>query len=188
MRSGWYSSGKVKIHPAPAVVMIVWLCGCERVPDYPLPEQRPTFAGFQAHLIRVLNMDDPDATMHFIRDISEGTDTSWRWTGQRPAVKLKIRSVSNLKYTIDFTVPEATFKDTGPVTIAFTVNDHVLGRERYAAPGHQHFEKAVPSEWLELDKNATVGAEIDKMWVSKVDGARLGFILSRIGLLQVRTE
>jgi hypothetical protein len=188
MRSGWYSSGKVKTRAAPAVVILLGLCGCQSVPDYSPPEQRPSFAGFKAHLIRVLNMDDPDAPTHFVRDISLGTDTSWRWTGQKPAVKLRIRSVANLKYFIDFTLPEVTFRDTGPVTIAFTVNDHVLDRVRYAAAGYQHFEKAVPQEWLELNKDAVVGAEVDKMWVSKEDGTQFGFILSRIGLIEVRTE
>ena len=84
MRSGWYSSGKVNTRTAPAVVLIVGLCGCQNVPDYPPPEQRPSFAGFKSHLVRVLNMDDPDASLHFVRDIAGQTDTSWRWTGRGP--------------------------------------------------------------------------------------------------------
>ena len=187
MRAGWYSSGKVKTRAALTVTIMLSLCGCQSVPGYPPPEQRPSFAGFEAHSARVVNMDDSDAKVHFVRDIYD-SGTSWRWTGQRPALKLKIRSLAGLKYTIDFTVAEVTFKDTGPVTIAFTVNDHVLDRVRYTAQGHQHFEKRIPAEWLALDQYAILGAEIDKMWVSKIDGARLGFILSRIGLVEVPTE
>ncbi len=90
-----------------------------------------------------------------------------------------------LKYVIDFTLPEVTFKVTGPVTITFLVNDHVLDKVRYTAQGHQHFEKMVPPGWVELGQYAIAGAEIDKVWVSPTDGARLGFILSRIGLMGV---
>lgn len=135
----------------------------------------------------MVNMDDSDAAAHFVRDIYD-SGTSWRWTRQSPAVKLKIRSLESLKYTVDFTVAEVTFKDTGPVTITFTVNDHVLDRVRITAQGHQHFEKRIPAEWLALDQYAILGAQIDKMWVSKTDGAKFGFILSRIGLVEDRSE
>lgn len=127
-------------------------------------------------------MSEPGAPLYFVRDIAGGADVSWRWTGKRPAVRFRVGGNENLKYTIDFTLPEATFKDTGPVTIAFTVNDHVLDRVRYARQGRQHFEEPVPPEWIEPDEFAVVGAEIDKVWTAKGDGAQLGFILSRIGL------
>jgi hypothetical protein len=134
------------------------------------------------HASRILNMGDPDAPRFFVRDISDGLNGSWRWTEGRPAVRIRVRSGEKLKYSIDFTLPEATFKETGPVTIAFSVNEHVLERVRYEQQGMQHFEKPVPGEWLEAGKDAIVGAEIDKVWVSKGDGAKLGFILTRIGL------
>lgn len=164
---------------------VLALCGCRTASDeYPVPAQRPSFEGYRLPAARVVNMDDPDATLHLVRDISPGLAANWRWTDQRPAVRVRVRAVEKLKYTIDFALPEATFKDTGPVTVTFTVNDHVVDRVRYTAPGSQHFEKAVPAEWVAINKDATVGAEIDKMWVSKEDGARLGFILTRIGLAE----
>jgi hypothetical protein len=64
------------------------------------------------------------------------------------------------------------------------VNDHVLDHVRYTAAGTQHFEKLVPPEWIIINKDATVGAEVDKAWVSKDDGVRFGMILTRIGLTQ----
>jgi hypothetical protein len=127
-------------------------------------------------------MDDPDADRRFVRDIMPKTDVSWRWTDERPAVKMRVRAIKNLRYTIDFTLPEVTFKDTGPVTIAFTVNDRVLDRVRYAEAGHQHFEKDVPPDWVPIDTEAIVGAEIDKMWIDPDGGRKYGFILTRMGL------
>jgi hypothetical protein len=166
-------------------VLALALCSCRSESgQYPPPEQRPSFEGFKLPAGRILNMDDPDAPLRFVRDISPAQAANWRWTDQRPAVRIRVRDVENLKYVIDFTLPEATFKDTGPVTVTFTVNDHVLDHVRYAAAGSQHFEKAVPANRVAVHKDATVGAEIDKTWISRDDGARLGFILTRIGLTQ----
>ena len=55
---------------------------------------------------------------------------------------------------------------------------------RYTEAGEQHFEKKVPAGWVEPNKEVTLAAEIDKVWVAKEDGTRLGFLLTRIGLTQ----
>jgi hypothetical protein len=163
-------------------ILALVLCACRTSDEYPPPAQRPSFEGFVLPPAHVVSMDDPDATLYFIRDISPGLAANWRWTDQRPAVRVRVRTADTLNYVIDFALPAATMKDTGPVTVTFTVNDHVLDRVRYAKPGPQHFQKPVPAEWLVINKDAAVGAEIDKPWVSKDDGGRLGFILTRIGL------
>lgn len=159
------------------------LAACDSPPKfYPLPHQEPQFEGFKPHSVRLLNMDDADAPAFFVRDIQPELHANWRWTMERPAVRIRVHETANLKYTIDFAVPQVTFQDTGPVTIAFLVNDHVLDRVRYDHAGAYHFEKAVPQAWIQPESDAIVGAEIDKMWTSKLDGARFGFILTRVGL------
>jgi len=158
---------------------------CQRGPSpYPLPEQEPQFIGFKPHAERVLNMADADAPSYFLRDIQPDLHESWRWAMRRPAVKIKVHAATNVKYTLDFALPEITFRDTGPVTIAFMVNDHLLARVRYEHAGSYHFEKEVPEAWLTPGTEATVGAEIDKMWTSTLDGAQFGFIIMRMGLAE----
>jgi hypothetical protein len=95
-----------------------------------------------------------------------------------------LRQAENLVYTLDFSIADSTFKDTGPVTLTFFVNDRIIGTRRYTLPGTYHFEQPVPPNWVEAGKEATLAAEIDKVWVAPQDGAKLGFILSRIGLQQ----
>ena len=164
---------------------VLTLSSCQDMPPaYGTPDQRPSFEGFKIHSARVINMGDADAPMHFVRDILPELNGSWRWGLQRPAVKIRVRKETRLKYKIDFSLPEITFKDTGPVTIAFTVNDHVLDRVQYARIGEEHFEKAVPPEWLVVGQEAIVGAEIDKLWTSPRDQHKFGFIITRIGLTE----
>jgi hypothetical protein len=108
----------------------------------------------------------------------------WSWTGKRPTVKVRLRGSKNVRYIADFTVADATFKTTGPVSIIFLVNDHPLETVRYTKPGPQRFEKAVPAEWLEPMIETMVAAEIDKVWTAPDDGEKLGFILTRMGLTE----
>src|SRR5262249_39911692 len=158
--------------------------GCENVQDYPAPEQRPIFEGPAPRAARVVEMEGSRVETRMVRDIQGDMNTSWRWTLKRPAVRIPVRTNESLKYTIDFAIAGLTLKDTGPVTIVFTVNDHELGRERYATEGFKHFERAVPPEWVPNRQDAIVGAEIDKLWKAPADGAKFGFILSRIGLVK----
>lgn len=167
------------------LVLAAVLNACRGVPDaYAPPEQRPVFQDYPSDFIHTVEMADPDADAHIVQDIFPKIEGSWRWCGQRPTVKIKMRSVENVKYAIDFAVAETTFKDTGPVTLSFYVNGHLLDHVRYTAPGQMHFEKPVPPGWVEPNQEILLAAEIDKVWVSPGDGARLGFIVTRVGLRQ----
>lgn len=163
-----------------------FLSGCQNMPEpYAPPEQRQTFENFRPYRVsQIINMGDVDAEKHFVKDITPTGNGSWNWTGKRPTVSVVMRSVDNLRYTIDFTIAGATFEKTGPVTVSFYVNDHLLDAVHYTAPGNQHFEKTIPDGWVELGKPTTVAAEVDKLWVSPDDGMMLGLILTRIGIEQ----
>ena len=164
------------------------LCGCSNLPEpYAPPAQRPIFEAL-AETTRILNMSDDDAESHFVQDIgAELAGNTWRWAGKRPTIRLRAGSNEKLLYSIDFAVAESTFEKTGPVTLAFFVNDHLLDRVRYAAPGRQRVEKPVPAEWMEPNENVTLAAEIDKVWTPPQRGGKpSGFILVALGLVQAK--
>ena len=119
----------------------------------------------------------------FVQDIGD-LEGNWRWTGKRPTLRLRPRAFEGVHYVIDFTLPEATFKETGPVTLSYYVGDRLLASERYTSAGARHFDKPVPSDWIVPQQDTLIAAEIDKMWVSKTDGAKLGFVLTAMGLTQ----
>ena len=56
--------------------------------------------------------------------------------------------------------------------------------ETFAAAGEKHFDKPVPANFLRARSVNFAALEIDKVWVSKTDGAILGFILTRAGFKQ----
>ncbi len=166
-------------------VLYVSATACVTQPEiYAPPAQRKPLD--QEVLVRtspMLEMSDPAAERAFVSDIDRGPQSSpWRWTSQRPTVKLTLKSTLNLRYRMEFTLPEVTFKDTGPVTITFFVNDQLLDTVKYDKPGDKIFDKPVPDAMLKPMTENTLAAEIDKVWMSKDDGRKLGFILSRVGL------
>jgi hypothetical protein len=167
---------------------VVVMTGCDRAPWLPVPDQRPSFEGFRLHGARVVDMSDPDVDAHIVRDIGPPADPRWRWTQSHPTLRIRVEGVEPLLYSIDFTLAESTFPNTGPVTLTFLVNDHVLDRVRYSESGHHYFEKPVPREWIPPDQVAIVAAEIDKLWRSPNDGATYGFILTRMGLTAAESK
>ncbi len=118
----------------------------------------------------MVDMSDPDASLHIVKDIYGRSDPSWRWTGQDPTVQLLVLSTEKLKFSADFAIWDDGFKTTGPLEIAYLVNGRVLDKVRYAAPGVKHFEKPVPADWLSVDADTTIGMSVDKLYVAPRDG------------------
>ena len=159
---------------------------CRNMPGpFAPPVQRQPLEDFRPYrMSAIVDMSDEDAKTHFVQGLTSNATPTWRWTGQRPTVRVRMRSAENLRYTIDFAVGEAMIRSTGPLTVSFLVNDVVLDRVRYERDGVQHFEKAVPAGLVTAGQDAMVGAEIDKPWVPPEGGPQLGIILMRIGLTQ----
>ncbi len=166
--------------------MAVLVSSCQNMPEpYAPPVQRQPFEEGRPHRMqRMVNMSDGDWSAHLVQDIQPGDPAPWKWTGRKPTVKVVVRTNQGLRYSIDFSIAEATLKDTGPVTLTFLVNGHALDSILYKTAGDYHYEKAVPAEWVEPMKDTLLAVEIDKVWVAPADGAKLGFILTRIGLTQ----
>jgi hypothetical protein len=179
-----YSSWKVIVRLGLIGALSGALCGCGNLPEpYAPPPQRPFFEA-PPEATRMLNMADSDAESHFVQDIAKSLENNtWRWTGKRPTIRLFPDSNLGLSYSIDFAIADATFEQTGPVTLSFFVNDRLLGRTRYSAPGRQRMEKPIPEQWVEPRETVILAAEIDKLWVPpKPDAKPLGFILVALGL------
>jgi len=172
--------------PARAYVLLIplLLSACAKAPTpYPLPEQRAPLPEFRAYRPAYLvSMADADAEKHILSDIIGPPRTKWRWTGKRPTVQIAFGDRLSLDFVMDFVLMEHTMKDTGPVTVSFLINEHKLDSVLYTQPGVKHFEKAIPEEWLVPGKEAVLEAELDKMWSTPEDNAKLGMIFVGAGL------
>jgi len=168
------------------LVCLLGLAACSREPGlYTPPIDRRPIEGVTPELGEFAEMGSPAAKDHIVRDVMDAAPgQAARWTSQRPALRFHLSRIAARHLRVEFAVAEATFKDTGPVTITFTVNDHILDKVRYDSQGEKVFEKVVPEEWLRAADPVIVTAEIDKVWVSKTDGARLGVLLTRAGFVR----
>ena len=133
----------------------------------------------------MVEMSDPDVDDHIVRDIGPAQDKApWRWTEKRPTLKVLVLDTKGLKFLTDFAIWEDSMKQTGPVTISFFIGDKLLDKMTYDTPGPKHFEKPVNSDWLQTVNDTVLGAEIDKTYTAPLDGAKFGFIITRMGLVR----
>jgi hypothetical protein len=168
-----------------ATILFLSLCCCDRLPEtYPPPEQRQPPAPTPDPAVIMVDMSDPDAQAHIVKDIYEPFGGSWRWTAKQPTVKVLVYDTDNVRLSADFAIWDDGFRQTGPIELSFLVNGRPLDRVKYDSPGNKHFEKSVPADWLSADAETTIAVDVDKLYVSPRDGVKFGVILTRIGFLR----
>ena len=166
------------------VVASLALTGCITMPEtYAPPVQRKPVMVDQAPKTarRLLRMIEPETDTYIVQDIPRNDKGPWRWAGKRPTVRLFLTSVADSKFHVEYSVADATFKDTGPQVFQFFVNGKLLAEERRDQPGSYVFEKPVPPELLKPNSENDLAVEVDKPWIAPGDGAKLGFIITAIG-------
>jgi len=99
-------------------------------------------------------------------------------------MRFYVGAASNLKFSLDFSIAESTFKETGPITLSFLINGHPLDKAAFARAGDHHYEKPVPGALLRAGGENIVEIEPDRVWTSKQDGARLSILLIRAGFVE----
>ncbi len=166
-------------------ILALLLCACDRLPEtYSPPEQRQPQTLTPDPYAMMVEMNDPDAAQHIVKDIYEPFGSPWRWTAKQPTVKVLVDSADSVKLSADFAIWDDGFKQTGPLELSFLVNGHVLDKVKYTTPGYKHFEKAVPAAWLSADTESNISVDVDKLYVSPQDGKQFGLILTRIGFVR----
>ncbi len=167
-------------------LLLAFLAGCNSPPSsYAPPAQRAAPAQGAQRLGHYVAMNDPSVESYIVRDISPGLEAgTWRWVFRRPELKFYLETDRNLKFEMNFSMPGATMQETGPVTLSVFINNRLLGKFRYDTEGIKRLEQKVPPGFLKAGAINTVAIEPDKVWISKQDGAALGFILSGVGFTE----
>ena len=89
-------------------------------------------------------MADPNADAYLVKDVADHGPGTWRWVYDHPVLRFFVPDVPRLKFAMDFAIPERTLRETGPVTLTFTVNGKLLDRLRCEQAGEQHYAHDVP--------------------------------------------
>ena len=165
-----------------AVALLSVSCGRE-AGAYPTPPQRSLELGPDPdgpHAF--VNMDDPVVEDYLVSDISPERGFR-RWALAHPELRFRLNDVRHLIFAAEFTIPEVTYKVTGPVAVSYAVNGRTLGTLRCDHPGDFHIHQPVPDGLVEPDKFVRVNFEATPRWISPDDGAQLSFLLRNAGFI-----
>jgi len=160
------------------------LASCVRYPEpFRPPAQRGPLELEKPESLRSsISMRDSTAPMHFVSDIvPELHDDAWRWTLKKPAFRFQLSETQGVMFELDYTVPDLTIKQTGPVNITVSIDGHRLGVIHVERDQKTVWRKAVPPGMLTTSRPVIVQLEIDKMWVADHHEMERGFIISNIG-------
>lgn len=166
----------------PLVIVALLSMSCGRQPGvYAAPPQLSTELGPDPGAdMAFVKMDDPQAGEFLVKDISSDSGF-WRWAFIRPELRFRVQNARNLTFAAELTVPEVTYKVTGPVTVTYAVNGKPLGALRCDRAGDFRIEKAVPDGVVESGKYISVTFDASPRWISPEDHAELSFLLRSAG-------
>jgi hypothetical protein len=158
-------------------------CSCTPAPDgYPIPEQHVS-PDFKEGAAEFVDAADIDADRFFVKDIKPSEGGPWRWTHDKPELRFIIGPGNgDRRLTVEFTINEVTFKETGPVAISFFVNGQLVAKERYTSPGDKKFSQVIHAEMLYPGEENRVLMQVHDAWQTPYPGIKYGFLFRRAGL------
>jgi hypothetical protein len=160
--------------------------GCASLPDYSPPPQRdPLVVSDSTGLSYFVSMTNPNADAYIVQGIGKDTEgTGYRWAFSHPVLQFRVPYIQDPRFRMDFALPPQTFRITGPVTLTFSLNGRTFDKARFDQPGPQHYERAVPAGFLRNEAINQVSIEPDKFYTAPEDGAKLAFVLLRVGFVE----
>lgn len=167
-----------------AAVLSLLLSACSTTPaEYPIPAQFPTLQD-QATSVRLdyITMADPTAASFFVQDVGDGG--AWRWTGVNPTLRFHISDAADRKLRVLFEISERTFRDTGPLRVAYSVNGVFIERVTYSSPGPKVFMTDLPGGVLRANADNLLSLRVENPWRAPDDGALLGVMLRAAGFVR----
>ncbi len=129
-------------------------------------------------------MSNPNAAAYIVQGISDATEgIGYRWAFDHPVLRYFIPPMDHPRFVMEFALPERMFRATGPLTLTFSLNGRQFARAGFPNPGQLTYEREVPPELFHWNAINVVSIEPDKVW-TQPDGARLGFVVSRVGFVE----
>jgi hypothetical protein len=161
------------------------MAGCVPPPDsYPVPEQRPAVDGPEPEQAGpMVRFADPRSMDQLVSGfLRAAPDQLWRWGSENPTVQVRVDDTRNLRLRANFAFPEESHTPLLPITVRYSVNDHLLDTVTYRKAGALEYKKPVPAEWLRTDSPNVIRMEVSPVYIAKEDGVKLSVVLTEIGL------
>ncbi len=129
-------------------------------------------------------MSDSGADAYLVSGFRERSEGSWRWAHEHPVLRFQLPPLGGARFAMDFALPDLTFRATGPVTLAVSIDGHRLPPARYEQAGEHQFAAQVPAEFLP-PAGGVVRVEIEPDKVAEPNpGEKLSFVLIRAGFAE----
>ncbi len=170
-----------------ALLVLSALGGCQRQPELYRPpiQRRPYEIAEPKGLTHYVRMNSANALDHVVSGIlPELHDNRWRWTLQEPVLQFKVPRAARLKFHMEYTVPQVTFKETGPVKIEIVIGPCTLDVIDVQKDLVGTYDKDVPPSCLTTDRPVVVRLRVDKVSTGADDRQPRGFILTSAGFVE----
>lgn len=175
------------MRPAALLLAVLILSSCSRESAFePIPAQSPSVAAPDPPSFPCLAlMTQARADQFIVTGIPLGLGAgAERWTSESPAVKCKLPSSGPWNVVMDFIVAGATLRETGPITLTFTVDGQEVERLRCDHIGEYKLRAPLPAALAIPGRELVLQATVDKPWVAPSDGSKLGVLVSAMGFVQ----
>lgn len=169
------------------LILACVLAGCERRAEiYRPPIQRSPYEVTESKTIgHYVTMSADNALDYIVSGVlPELHGNQWRWTLQEPVLRFQVPRTNGLKFHMDYTVPELTFRETGPVKIEIFIGACLLDTISLQKDAVTSYEKEVPPECLNVTRPVVVRMRVDKTWQGAGDRQPRGFILTGAGFVE----
>jgi hypothetical protein len=134
--------------------------------------------------VRLLTMNSLDAKLGVLEGVdSAGSGEELKWTADRARFQFRLASLRDSDLYLRFSVPDVTFRQTGPVRISIDVNGKMFDSFVRAAPGDGEYRRPADDIASQPFDPLIVAIRIDPPYVAKDDNAKLGILLNEIGFV-----
>jgi len=166
----------------PALCLL--LCaGCSSLPDsFPPPPQRPALdAQGGLPVGYFVYMEDPESDRYIVQGFASKSEGTWRWAYEHPVLQFWGPDIAAGSVLHGFLDPGAHFPRDRPRDAHLFSDGKVFDHLLCAQSGQQSYSHEVTAGLLLKNAMNVVSIQPDKFWVSKEDGAKYGFVLTRAG-------
>ncbi|HEV2690939.1 MAG TPA: hypothetical protein VGV35_20425 [Bryobacteraceae bacterium] len=129
----------------------------------------------------LIAMADADWKSHVVDGVLNGPDgATYQWTRPTASFRLTPNDVRALQFYMRFTLVDDSFRQTGAVTIAISINGHELDRPRMTNSGEREYVHGVPDGWITAGRPVTIALDVEPALITS-RGDKLGVLLHSIG-------